>query len=346
MALPESSLSIVCNAIFGFVRDPVRGLDAVGNSIDVTIGAPADVPDGDRHRLNLFFYRFEQGGFEAGAHPNDPWRVRIYCMVTAFSYDDSADVGGASAGENALRLIGEVMRVFREAPVMDAITVDSEEVRLQAVFTPATDEQINQIWSTQGDTSYHPSVVYEMALAPIMPSTLRVHPSLVGAVGQQARADESGRHAIFSGAVQGPPVSQVTVDTSNPQWPPQLCWIYDGECAYCLSIDEAEAFTAQIWLAGDTGDSVDLVWEIWDSAGWRSAGAAVPAAPFSTEIDPDSVPIGGVGFPLVVANPVSIPGVETAAQGVLYATRQVTLIPGEPAIEVRSNPLLLSIYRT
>jgi len=344
MALPESSLSIVCREIYNFVHS---GVGAVVNSITVSMGAPADVSDETNgHRLNLFFYRFEPGGFEAAAYPNDPWRVRIYCMITAFGVDDSADTGGASAGENSLRMIGEVMRIFRETPVMDTVSLGGEQVRLQAVFSPATDEQINQIWSTQSDTSYHPSVVYEMALAPIMPSTLRVPPSLVGAVGHQARASETARYGAFSGAVQGPPVPLVSIDINNPQWAPQLCWIHDDECAYSLSFDEADAITTQIWLAGDTGDSVNLVWEIWDSGGWRSAGAAVPATPFSTEINPDAVPTGSPGFPLAVVNPVAIPVGETAAQGLLYATRQVTLIPGEPAIEVRSNPLLLSIYRT
>ncbi len=339
MALPESSLSIVCNTIYSFVR---LGLDAVANNINVSMGAPADVSTDEEHRLNLFFYRFEPGGFESGVHPNDPWRIRIFCLITAFGTDE----GVVPTGENELRMLGEVIRLFREAPVMDAITVGSEQVRLQAVFTPATDEQINQIWSTQGDTSYRPSVVYEMALAPIMPSTLRVAPSLVGAVGHQARASETARYSSFSGIVQGPPVSSVSVDTSNPQWSPQLCWVFDGECAHSLSIDEADAFTAQIWLAGDTGASVDLVWEVWDSDGWRSAGASVAATPFSQAIDPSSVPTGSPGFPINLANPVVIPVGETAAQGLLYATRQVTLIPGEPAIEVRSNPLLLSLYRS
>ncbi len=338
MALPESSLSIVCNAIYNFVR---LGLNAVANNINVSMGAPAEVSEDEEHRLNLFFYRFEPGGFEAAAHPNDPWRVRIFCLITAFGTDEE----GILAGENELRMLGEVIRIFRETPVMDAVAVGNEQVRLQAVFTPASDEQINQIWSTQGDTTYRPSVVYEMALAPIMPSTLRVQPALVGAIGHQARASETGRHAPFSGVIQGPPVSHVEVDIANPQWAPVLCWIHAGECAYSLSFAETDVFSTQIWLAGDTGDSVNLVWELWDSDGWRSAGAPVAATPFSTGINPDSVPIGSPGFPLAVSHPVTIPVAETAAQGLLYATRQVTLIPGEPPIEIRSNPLLLSLYR-
>ena len=79
MPLPESSLSIVCNAVNQFVRNSVN---AAANNIAVSMGAPADVADSDdEHRLNLFFYRFEPGGFQSAAYPTDPWRVRILLRV-------------------------------------------------------------------------------------------------------------------------------------------------------------------------------------------------------------------------------------------------------------------------
>ena len=76
MPLPESSLSIICSSISQFVGS---SLNAAANNITVSIGAPAEVADEDEdHRLNLFFYRFEPGGFDSDAHPNDPWRVRLF----------------------------------------------------------------------------------------------------------------------------------------------------------------------------------------------------------------------------------------------------------------------------
>ncbi len=343
MPLPESSLSIICTSIFNFVR---TGVNAAANNISVTMGAPAEIADDDsQHRINLFFYRFEPSGFHSSAHPNDPWRIRLFCLISAFGILED----GVLAGENDLRMLGEVMRIFRETPVLNAVTVAAEEVRLQAVFSPATEEQINQIWSTQGDATYRPSVVYEMALASIMPSTLRVESSLVGAIGKQVRAGQARRFAPFQGIVQGPPVRLTEVDIGNPQWAPELCWVYQGDCAHSLSFDvtspEFAAFTPQIWLAGDSGSSVNLVWEIWDSAGWRSTGASIAATPFNATIDPDNVPTANPPFPMAVVNPVTIPPGEHAAQGLLYATRTVILVVGQPPIEVRSNPLLLSMYR-
>ena len=345
MALPESSLSIICSSIAQFVRN---GVNAAANNITVSIGAPAEMPESDEdHKLNLFFYRFEPGGFDSDAHPNDPWRIRLFCMISAFAVDDD----GVPAGENDLRILGEVLRVFRETPVLGTVGVNGEQVRLQVVFSPATDEQINQIWSTQGDTTYRPSVIYEMALAPIMPSRLRVEPPLVGAFGNQARAVSAGRFAAFSGTVSQPRVPSSVVAIEDPQWAPALCWIHRGECAHTLSVDvespEFAAFTPQVWLAGDPSASVDLVWEIWDTGGWRAAGAPVAATPFGTTIDPEEVPAVVAGtFPLDVDLPVTIPAGENAAQGFLYARRTVTPVPGGPTVTVRSNPLLISLYRT
>jgi hypothetical protein len=345
MALPESSLSIICSSIAQFVRS---GVNAAANNISVSIGAPGEIPEGDaEHKLNLFFYRFEPGGFDSDVHPNDPWRIRLFCMITAFGVDDD----GVPAGENDLRILGEVLRIFRETPVLGTTGVSGEQVRLQVVFSPATDEQINQIWSTQGDTTYRPSLIYEMALAPIMPSQLRGEPPRVGAFGGQARAAAAGRFAAFSGTVHPPKVPSVMVDIENPQWAPALCWIHQEECAHTLSFDVASAdfaaFTPQVWLAGDPSASVQLVWEIWDRNGWRTAGAPVPATSFSTHIDPENLPAPLAGtFPLTVASPVSIPAGENAAQGLLYARRTVIPFPGGAPVTVRSNPLLISLYRT
>ncbi len=344
MALPESSLSIVCSAIAQFVRN---GVNAAANNIGVRIGAPADVPgNSEEHRLNLFFYRLEPGGFDSVSHPNDPWRLRLFCMISAFGIDDD----GVPAGENDLRILGEVLRIFREAPVLEAVSVNGEQVVLQVVFSPATDEQINQIWSTQGDTTYRPSVIYEMALAVIVPSRSRLEPPLVGALGKEARGAFTGRYAAFSGTFSLPRVPFTLVNIENPQWNPALCWVYEGECAHTLAFDvegsEFAAFTPRVWLAGDPGDEVQLMWEVWDRDGWREAGAPVSAFPFSTVIDPEKVPPAVPGtFPLEIALPVTIPHGQNAAQGLLYARRRLSLMEGGPVVTLRSNPLLISLYR-
>lgn len=346
MALPESSLSIICTSISEFVR---TGIGAAANNIAVSIAAPGEIPEAnDQHRLNLFFYRFEPYGFDADVRPDEVWRLRLFCMITSFGIDED-DI---PAGENDLRVLGEIIRIFREQPVLAAVAVNGEQVRLQVLFSTVTDEQINQVWSTQGDTTYRPSVIYEMALAPVVPSELYTEPPLVGTLGNQAFSSMAQRYAPFSGTPQGPRVAYRHVDISNPQWAPEICWIYEDECAYSLSFDvESDEFgdlTPAVWVAGDTGDSVDLVWEVWDTLeGWRSAGTPQTTTPFSTSIDPDNVPAPVPStFPQSVTLAVSIPTGESAAQGLLYARRSVTLIEGQAPFEVRSNPLLISLHRS
>ena len=345
MALPESSLSIICSSVRDFVR---LGIDAVGNNINILIGSPAEIENDDEHRVSLFFYRFEPSGFQAHAHPEDPWQIRVFCLINAFSIEDD----GVLAGENDLRIIGQIVKVFRETPVLQATDVNGETVRLQVVFSPATDEQINQVWSTQGDTTYRPSVIYEMALAVIVPSVLRVEPSLVASVGSQARASMDARFQGFDGVTSGPIVSAASVNTNNPNWQPVICWIFNDECLHTLSFDVDSdafaAFTAQIWLAGEPSEGIQLQWEMWQAnSGWQQQGTAIAVTPQTNFIDPDNIPAAVLNtFPFEPGQPISIPPGQNAAQGMLYAVRDVVVSPGQSAIQIRSNPLLLSLYRT
>ena len=348
MPLPETPLSHICAQISAYVRG-VNGLNAAANNISVSTGAPADMTDGDdQHRVNLFFYRFEPYGFDADVRPDQIWRVRLFCLITVRGIDEDE----VPAGENDLRLLGELLRIFRHQPVFDAGTFGDEQILLQVIFSPVTDEQINQIWSTQGDTTYRPSIIYEMALAPVIPAQPYVEPPLVGMLGNQAFSSMAQRHAAFSGDVQGPQVPYHRVDIDNPAWAAAICWVYQSTCTHTLSFDvdsaEFAAFTPQIWVAGDTSDSVDLVWEIWNTTdGWRGTGAPQTLTPFSNAIDPDNIPASVPStFPQDIAMPVTLGAGLNAAQGLLYATRSVSLVAGEAPLLIRSNPLLINLYRS
>lgn len=345
MSIDASPLSVVCNAVYTFVRD---GVDAAANSINVTLGAPGMKPDDDEdtNRINLFFYRFEPYGFDSDVHPLEPWRLRIFCLITVFGYT----LDGLTAGESELRLLGTIMRMFREQPVMDGVNVDGETVRLQVVFAPITDELISQIWSTQGDTTYRPSIVYEMSLVPVMPSSLRPKPALVGMIGSQSHADLGSRHGTFTREALAPVFPKTHVDIHNPAWAPALCWVYNDQCVYALSFEyesaEYTAFEPLIWLAGDPTASVTLHWQQLLDGSWTELGDTATVQPYSTVIDPADLPatLAGV-FPLAVTLPaITLAASQNSLQLVLYASRESTPIAG-PVETVRSNLLLLTIYR-
>lgn len=346
MPIPSSSLSIICDHVRDFVSS---GIGAPANGIDVTIGAPAGLQLGTDHVLNLFFYRFEPSGFEAGAQPDLPWRIRMFCMATPFGIDEADGGTTVQAGENDMRMLGDVMRVFHENPVLPPIDAGGIAVRTRIVFMSTTDEQINQIWSTQGDTHYRPSAVYEMSLTPIVPRDLAPEPAIVGAIGAEVRAD-GDRHAGFTGAVSGPPVEAVSIDTGDPGWEPALAFVYASALHRTLAFDVASAefaaFTPQLWLAGDPGTPVDLVWEAWRTTGWEASGPPQAATPFGPVLDPHNIPFGAPGFPLATALPEALAGTETSLQLLLHARRSFTRYPGGPTETVRSAPLLVTLYRS
>ena len=350
MAVRSSSLSIACSAVAQFLRDQ---FDAIGDDVVVIMGAPADAAGStDEQRLNLFFYRFEPAGIGPVARPGEPWRVRLHCLMTAFGVTE-ADL--VSPGENELRILGEVMRLFHEHPIIPDpdpatatsaerfIDVDGEPVRLQALFSPLDDQQVNQIWSTQGDTTYRPSLAYEFALTPVVPEVSTHVPPRVGAIGTQTRATFDARHAPFTGQASAPPMSPVRIDIANPAWVPALSFVHERQCVCTLAFDVDDvafaAFVPEVWLAGDPSDTVQLVWERWSPSGWTQVGAPINVNPFNTAIDPDAIPVSIPGvFPFALTLPIVLAPDESAGQALLYATRD-----GGAS---RSNPLLLSLYRS
>jgi hypothetical protein len=90
-----------------------------------------------------------------------------------------------------------------------------------------------------------------------------------------------------------------------------------------------------------------LIWEIWKSDGWNRYGSPIGVNPFSTGIDPDDIPPVTPSFPVELTLPLSLnldPD-EYTGQAILYALRSVTPVASDQVIEIRSNPLLISLYR-
>jgi hypothetical protein len=341
MALPQSSLSRVCRSIADFL---VQGLNANVNSIRVLIGTPAAAAPStttNEHRVNLFFYRIEPSGFFPEVASDEIWRVRLHCMVTPFGRTE----GQISAGENDMRLLGEIVRLFHETPILPEVTLNGQQVRMEALFHPLSLDEINHLWGTQGDVAYRPSVAYELALLPVFPSRLSTGSPLVGATGAQVYARMDARHAPFTadGSTWLPEVLPRRVTGELEDWAPAICLVYQGmgleSISFALGSAALTAFTPRVWVAGPSGEAVTLVWEIWDSTqGWRTAGNTKDTAASGAELDPaNAAGATTVGFALPFKNH---PG-----QAVLFAERSYTRASDGAALKVRSNPLLVNLYQ-
>lgn len=336
MALPDSSLYLACKSLVDALNE---GIQANTHGIKIYTGAPADIASKtDEIRLNLFFYRFEPSGFQAGVHPNEPWRIRMFVLVSCMTAADDEQ------GVEDLRLLGMVMSYFNENRIMPLVTIGSETLRLQAVFVPASDEQINQIWSTQGDTTYRPSVIYEISLAPVMPATLRGEPPRVGFTGLETHGDMRRRFDPFAGSFRPLPVGSHAVNSANPAWTPVICWVDGDICSSSFSIDvdavDPTTVSPRLWVAGQAGVSVSLEWQIWQDDSWSEADGGNLVIS-STAIEPDSIP---VGLPTIDLPALAVAG-QARWQLLLYATRSYQAFSGGPSITLHSNPLLISLYR-
>jgi len=354
MAAPSpSSLSQVCRKIAEFVKAGVNheGLDMSShaghehNVEQVTIDNPAAVGSGgksdagsDIHRLNLFFYRFEPFEFHADLLPGESWLLRTHCLITPFAVSED----NVSAGENDLRLLGEVMRVFHETPVLNVTVDDSGEnvdFAIQALFESLSTESINQIWSTQGsELAFRPSLSYEFSMAPVLPLSRSVGAPLVGATGLVAHAGMESAGSIgtdYSDIVQTPQVNRVSVDTGSEEWAPVICFIHEGNYARSLLFSGAPT-QLDIKVAGRIDDELKLYWDVWDKlSGWQTRTAEHLVQIHDVEIDPAHV--GSADATL------SVP-ITGSGQATLYAERTWQNLPEQPERTVRSNVLLLTVY--
>lgn len=337
MPLPVPSLSGVCRSIADFLS---QELQASQNNILVLIGRPSDAEPGQGdhdHRVNLFFYRFEPGEFGPAPAPDEPWLLRTHCLITAFGVSENQ----VSPGENDLRLLGEVIRVFHERPVLDPVEVDGQEVRTRVVLQPLGVDEINHLWSTQGEVTYRPSVAYEMALAPVVPSRSPVGSPLTGATGLDVRT-AARRTLPFAGTPSPPRVPFTRVETGREDWAPRICFVQDEACAETVAMELGSpvlaAFVPRVWVAGEPGAGVDLAWEIWDrSEGWRRVEPTVPATATDPAIDPDEAGTA-------TTTSLTLPFDDHAGQAVLHAVRSYTRARDGAQLTVRSNPLLVTLY--
>jgi hypothetical protein len=332
MALAASTLSAVCSKVADLVRELFSG----AGHVNVMVGAPAAAGNNNNteHRVNLFFYRFEPEGYGGHTGPHETWWLRVHCIITAFGIAEEK----VSAGENDLRLLGEVIRLFNEMPVSD-FDVGDETVQVQIVPVTLSLDDINRLWSTQKDVAYRPSVAYEIGLIPIVPKLRDLGDGrLVGAIGLQTRPDMDARRA-FSGGATPPPFVPADIDPSREDWAPDVCFLHGGAWVQTLTLPFALVTAGvKVAVAGVVGAKASLQWETWNrEQGWIPSGNPVGITIRVPAIVPDPSAILRNALTMI-----DVPRLTAPGQAVLYAVRSY----GENSSRnVRSHPLLVSVYR-
>jgi hypothetical protein len=347
--LPVSAMSDAANKLRNVLLDQIDDLDDVKR---IRIGHPNDTiggMDAGLNNLNLFFYNVSYDGYPADGLSADPFYVRLYCLITAVGA--KTDSLSPSAGENDLRLIGEVMRVLHQQPVLSVDGGNGVEVaELQVVPHSLDLDNLNHIWSTQGDTAYRLSVAYEMSLAPVPLSEAVERSALVGETGTGVRADMD-RELLPDGGfgidTTAPVVPGIAVDVNKPDWSPHICFVDEAKSELAYSVLKLKSelpasgfLQLKVFVAGKISGQVDLVWDTWSATtGWVRTGASQTGTIAADRVDPDQF-FNPLDPTLALA--IDLP-IQDKGQATLYAERSWQR-PDGSTVTLRSNPLLVTVY--
>jgi len=262
MALPENALSIAAKALRKLLFD---GITDVAEA-DVFIGHPKwaiEKVSADKQNINIFFYHVSIDGYPADGASNNPFYIRMYCLITPFGLDSGS--GTVSLGENDLRLVGEVMAVLHKTPMLKINNGGGDEALLEIVPAAMQLENLNHIWSTQGDTDYRLSVAYELSLAPV-PFTAPTEVSpLVGSPDMTVWGDMARDSGKENNGVMNltPEVSYLEIDTAAHDWVPHICFkSTDNTLHYVAEVADA-ADDLEVLVAAKEGESVTFFWNVW-----------------------------------------------------------------------------------
>ncbi len=375
--LPASSLSSAAQGLRDLFLNSIADVTVLDH---IRIGHPADnikeLVELDDHCLNLFFYDVGYDGYPADGTMDNPFYVRLHCLITAVSHQTtepespgSSSERDVSKGENELRLIGEVMRVLHQQPMLSISDAGGQQVALLQVIPNALNlDNLNHIWSTQNDISYRLSVAYEMALAPV-PQAVPVDPAprvgdprmvVWGAMSRDPAAETDGQISLK------PEVEYLQVDVSVDNWMPHICMVetlpdMSRQLHYVFRMDVDLNAPVDILIAGKQGGSVKLFWNFWRKktdnsvVAWKEAIAdtrppldkVINAAAVDFEpqtVDPDNISNQSL-FQAFLPDDVKANDTKTW-QAVLYAVHEWTHPdPVDPSLNITSsiysNTLLL-----
>lgn len=280
----------------------------------------------DAQHLGLFVYRTEIDGFPAdGAHPA-PVYLRLHCLLSTFSSDETGDGGQTTtAGEMDLRLLGGVVAALHQQPILD-VEDEQGRARLQVIPLNLDLEALNQLWANQGGIASRPSMAYELALLPLPLGQPADRRPRVGSLG--VGVTTAARDNTVAPAIQATSPSRLT-PRGDGDWHPLLATRdASGKLSQALVAPEsALPLRVEVLVAGEP-ESVELAWEVWDRAeGWR----ALPEPALALVPPVRHLDAGAFALAVRVALPLTGPG-----QAALHARRAGG---GE-----RSDPVLVSIH--
>ncbi len=333
--------------VMAAVRQRIRSLNAgpfAATPIAVEIGNPAQFHprDSDQPLVTVFVYRIELDNAAFLATPDGAQAVRLHALITAFCKSGAS--ASESPGSFELRILTHVLRLFLEQPGFGPVRITNALPIGPAAALVAADlmitaqprnldiEDLNHIWTTQGDTPYRTSLAYCFSFGIITP----------------ARPADDGPPVLFP-VLENPEDAGPGAIGPHPGLPPAGPAPAPEYGALVLNRGTASApdLATEARFAAGAGDVVlpvvaiaeaaeplALALDRWDAAGggWRDASARLaPAAVTALE---RLALQGGAPMP---ASPVTL-----ADDGTPALLRLRALRPGQPQA-MQINPVLITL---
>lgn len=363
MVLPENAISTAARELRSVIAAGITDM----TEADIFIGHPKwaiDKAMTDKQNINLFFYHLSVDSYPADGTNEQPFYVRIFCLITPLGIDAAS--ASVMLGENDLRLVGEVMAILHKNSTLKINDGSDTVALLEIVPADLKLENLNHIWSTQGDSSYRLSLAYELSLAPVpLKRRVDVPSPLVGSAGANALDEPTPQQLPAAGLgldTMAPPVSRSSVDQNRTDWAPLISFVDSTgkvlEYVYQKDRTSLPA-TLKVLVAAPKDEKVRLVWEVWERRGdgskteWAEAVADTLHAEVTmpgddesgkkptTTIDPEMIDTRRV---YTVKTPIENVAADAAKrQAVLHAIHDWTGEGMSEAMPVRSNPLLVFV---
>ena len=247
--------------------------------IAVEIGAPATFhprDDGATPLVTIFVYRIEFDNAAYLSTPTGAQALRLHALLTAFC---AAGVDRSeSAGSFELRILSHIIRLFMEQPQLGPVRVPNAlpvgpaaaligaDLMITAQPRMLDVEDMNHIWTTQGETPYRtslcylfsfgivpaaqpsddgPPVLFPVLVDPLDPASVGVHPGLPA---QTTPAPSYGAVVLNLGT------------HIRPTLVTEARFVAGGG-----------DFTLQVAAITETPEALILQLEVWGPNGWEDA---------------------------------------------------------------------------
>jgi hypothetical protein len=173
--------------VMAAVRERVLSLNAAqyfgDTEITVEIGNPAQFhprPETAAPLITIWVYRLELDNTAFFATPDSAQALRLHTLFTA--YCAAGATSDESAGTFELRILSHIIRLFLEEPELGPIRIVNalpvgpaaglimSDLMVEARPRSLDVEDMNHIWTTQGEAPFRTSIAYTFSFGVVTPS--------------------------------------------------------------------------------------------------------------------------------------------------------------------------------